>query len=396
MSFRRVDTNQTLALSRVDLLMGRVFSIAAPIIGLQMFLNAIHQIENHNLNQFWFWLSLGLLLVSHLAIVVTVWLAGNPVFAYRALVLSTFFALATWIWQLGEIRLPPGEQPWVWWSAGIGGVAAIGAYRLVIAGLVLVALPSLWFVIQVSEIGSRVDPLVAFQDSMFAFLFSTVVSACVAVLRYEAAKVDEANQATTQASIALATADAVQRERDRIDALVHDSVLTTLLIAAAADSTDQNKEAELLAKCALSKLNAATDPESSGEAISINSLFTALEVAIWRQSQSVEISVEGSNDFSVPAEVAAAVTESTLQALANSLQHAGRNVQRKVFLKGVKSGLKIVVKDDGKGFRPSRVPKDRLGLRLSIIGRMQSVNGQVHIDSKIGNGTNVVIEWSQK
>jgi signal transduction histidine kinase len=231
---------------------------------------------------------------------------------------------------------------------------------------------------------------------MFAFLFSAVVSACVAVLRYESAKVDEANQATTQASIALATADAVQRERDRIDALVHDSVLTTLLLAAAADSTDQNKEAELLAKAAISKLNAATDPEASGEAISINSLFTALEVAMWRQSESVEISVEGSSDFSVPAEVAAAVTESTLQALANSLQHAGRNVKRKVFLKGVKSGLKIVVKDDGKGFRPARVPKDRLGLRLSIIGRMQSVAGQVHIDSKIGTGTNVVIEWSQK
>ena len=396
MSFRRVDPNQTLALSRVNILLGRVFSIAAPIIGLQMFLNAIQQIETHNLNQFWFWLSLGLLLASHLSIVITVWFVGNPVYAYQALVLATFFALATWIWQLGDLRLPPGEQPWVWWSAGIGGVAAIGAFRLVIAGLVLVSLPSLWFVIQVSEIGSRVDPLVAFQDSMFAFLFSAVVSACVAVLRYESAKVDEANQATTQASIALATADAVQRERDRIDALVHDSVLTTLLLAAAADSPDQNKEAELLAKAAISKLNAATDPEASGEAISISSLFTALEVAIWRQSESVEISVEGSSDFSVPAEVAAAVTESTLQALANSLQHAGRNVKRKVFLKGVKSGLKIVVKDDGKGFRPARVPKDRLGLRLSIIGRMQSVAGQVHIDSKIGNGTNVVIEWSQK
>jgi signal transduction histidine kinase len=396
MSFRRVDPNQTLALSRVNILLGRIFSIAAPIIGLQMFLNAIQQIEKHHLNQFWFWLSLGLLLASHLAILITVWFVGNPVYAYQALVLATFFALATWIWQLGDLRLPPGEQPWVWWSAGIGGVAAIGAFRLVIAGLVLVSLPSLWFVIQVSEIGSRVDPLVAFQDSMFAFLFSAVVSACVAVLRYESAKVDEANQATTQASIALATADAVQRERDRIDALVHDSVLTTLLLAAAADSTDQNKEAELLAKAAISKLNAATDPEASGEAISINSLFTALEVAMWRQSESVEISVEGSSDFSVPAEVAAAVTESTLQALANSLQHAGRNVKRKVFLKGVKSGLKIVVKDDGKGFRPARVPKDRLGLRLSIIGRMQSVAGQVHIDSKIGTGTNVVIEWSQK
>jgi signal transduction histidine kinase len=54
------------------------------------------------------------------------------------------------------------------------------------------------------------------------------------------------------------------------------------------------------------------------------------------------------------------------------------------------------VKDNGKGFRPSRIPKNRLGLKLSIIGRMKSVDGRVFIDSKIGVGTNVVIEWGAK
>jgi signal transduction histidine kinase len=82
--------------------------------------------------------------------------------------------------------------------------------------------------------------------------------------------------------------------------------------------------------------------------------------------------------------------------LANSIHHAGSNAQRQVLLRGNKAGLKIVVKDNGKGFRPSRVPKNRLGLKLSIIGRMKSVDGRVFIDSKIGAGTNVVIEWGAK
>ena len=115
-----------------------------------------------------------------------------------------------------------------------------------------------------------------------------------------------------------------------------------------------------------------------------------------RQSAEVSVDVENSSDFEIPVEVAAAVTESTLQALANSLQHAGRAAKRQVLLRGTKGGIKIVVKDNGKGFRPSRIPKNRLGLKLSIIGRMKSVDGRVFIDSKIGVGTNVVIEWGAK
>jgi signal transduction histidine kinase len=83
-----------------------------------------------------------------------------------------------------------------------------------------------------------------------------------------------------------------------------------------------------------------------------------------------------------------------LQALANAFNHAGQGATIQVFLKGSADGLKIVVKDNGRGFRPSRVPKNRIGLRLSIVGRVQAVGGKVFIDSKIGIGTNVIIEWS--
>jgi signal transduction histidine kinase len=51
------------------------------------------------------------------------------------------------------------------------------------------------------------------------------------------------------------------------------------------------------------------------------------------------------------------------------------------------------VTDDGVGFRPSRVPKNRLGLRISIIDRVEAIGGRVFIDTRIGQGTSIIMEW---
>lgn len=396
MAIRRVKSNRTLALARVNLLLDRVFSVSAPIIAFQMASNGLAQNIAHDLDPFWFWLNWIGLTGCYIWMAASVWILGNAVIAYRAIVIVTFFSLATWALQLGSLDLNPGEQPWIWWGVGIAGVAAIGGFPVLVTGVILVMLPVAWFALQVSDIGLPISPWIALQDSMLTFLFSSVVVSFVAVMRYESAKVDEANNRAGLAAIELAKSDAVLRERDRVDALVHDSVLTTLIVAANAQTAEREKEAELLAKAAIAKLNGAVSGSGVAETISINSLFTALEVAIRRQSDQVQVIAEGVTDFEIPGDVAAAVTESTLQALANSFQHAGKGAERTVILKGTRAGLKIVVKDTGKGFRPSRVPKNRLGLKLSIVGRMKSVNGRVFIDSKIGIGTNVIIEWGTK
>lgn len=395
MRIRRVEPNRTLALSRVNTLLERVFSVAASLVGLQTFTNALTQYSEHPLNPFWFWLNFGLLAGSHIAIVYLVWIHGEGRFGFVALTLSTVFAIITWSFQLGDGSLSVGEQPWIWWSVGIAGIGAVGGFGVFLSGFFLVLLSLMWFFLQVSEIGVPVPPLLALQDASFSFLFSSVLAGFVWVLRYESSKVDEANHNASIAAIDLARADAILRERDRVDALVHDSVLTTLLVASKANDEAAQKDAERLAEAAIQKLLTADTLLNTDESISITSLFSALEVAIRRQSQSVQVEIEGSTDLQVPGEVADAVAESTLQALANALNHAGAGTAVQVFLKGTSRGFKIVVKDNGRGFRPSRVPKNRLGLRLSIVGRVQAVGGKVFIDSKIGIGTNVIIEWSE-
>lgn len=396
MQFRRVEPNKTLALTRVNTLLGRVFSIAASLVGMQTLLNAITENQQHQLQPFWFWLNFCLITAAHLLIIFLVWIVGDGRFGFAALTLSTAFALATWAFQLDGGSLPAGMQPWIWWSVGIGAISSVGAFNVFWSAVFLIGFPTAWFFLQVSNIGARVDPWLAFQDASFVFLVSSVLAGFVFVLRYEAAKTDDANQKVVEAAIQLATADAITRERDRVDALVHDSVLTTLLVASTADGKAAQEEASLLADTAIEKLTTAQNAGSKQDQISVNSLFSALEVAIRRESHSAVVEIEGTTDTLVPNEVADAAAESALQALANAFHHAGKAAKIEVFLKGNAAGFKIVVKDNGRGFRPSRVPKNRLGLRLSIIGRMQAVGGKVFIDSKIGIGTNVIIEWTAK
>jgi signal transduction histidine kinase len=395
MPLRKVDTNKTLALTRVNILLGRVFSIAATLVGIQTITNALNQLSEDKLDPFWFWLSFGPVAISHLLIIYLVWFRGNGKFGFAALSISTIFALLTWAYQLDGSALQVGEKPWMWWGIGIAAISAVGGFGIVISSSIVVAIPLMWFMLEISNIGHPVDLWLALEGSLFSFLFSAVLAVLVVTLRYESAKVDEANQKSSEAAIELAKNDAIHRERDRVDALVHDSVLTTLLVAANASDSAAQHDARELALAAIRKLETAQDSSSDEHAITINSLFSALSISISRQDENVSISSEGQSDLQVPGDVAEALTEATLQAVANALQHAGAESKVEVFLKGLSNGVKIVVKDNGKGFRASRIPRNRLGLKLSIIGRIQSVGGKAFIDSKLGVGTNIILEWSK-
>lgn len=395
MQFRRVETNKSFALTRVNSLLGKVFSVAATLVGIQTVTNALNQFNQDKLNPFWFWISFGSVAISHLLIIFLVWFRGNGKFGFAALSVSTLFSLITWSNQLSGGTLQPDEQPWMWWGLGIAALSAVGGFGISVSAAFLLLLPTVWFVLEVSDIGAPTDSWLALEQSAFSFLFSTVLAVLVVVLRYESSKVDEANEKSNDAAIELAKSDAIHRERDRVDALVHDSVLTTLLVAATANDAASQRSASDLATAALQKLTNAQEPNSEDSAITVTSLFSALTLAIARQDEKVSINSQGSSDLEVPSNVAEALTESTLQAVSNAIQHAGTGSKIEVLLRGLPDGVKIVIKDNGKGFRVSRVPKNRLGLKLSIFSRIQAVGGKAFVDSKLGIGTNIVLEWSK-
>jgi signal transduction histidine kinase len=51
----------------------------------------------------------------------------------------------------------------------------------------------------------------------------------------------------------------------------------------------------------------------------------------------------------------------------------------------------VFVRDRGTGFDPDAVPEDRLGLRESVIGRMDRAGGSARVRSTSGEGTEIAL-----
>ncbi|HLU63730.1 MAG TPA: ATP-binding protein, partial [Protaetiibacter sp.] len=94
----------------------------------------------------------------------------------------------------------------------------------------------------------------------------------------------------------------------------------------------------------------------------------------------------------IPVAVGEAVYSAAVQAMVNSLQHAG-TARRWVVVRGGSSEVTVEVGDDGCGFDPDAVPTERLGVRVSILERVASVGGSAVIDTAPGTGTVVALRW---
>ena len=386
---------KSFALNRLNTLLERTFSVVVPLIGVQMLVNAVSQ--SYLLNPLFFWPGVIGMVIAIMLLVIGVWAAGNAALGLRMLVVVTTFILVTWRMNVLDSQvLPDGFQPWIWWAVGLAAIASIGAFAIWPSVIIVSFLPLMWFFIRQTDAGGGQTGWLALQESATSFTFSATFVALVIGLRYEASKVDTANQKAAEAAVELARVDAIERERARVDALVHDSVLTTLLVAANAHNPEQRVAATALAGAAIDKLNEAKqlDPDTP-MTISVSSLFSALEQAACRAASDLVVHVEGASDAEVPAEVAAAVSEATIQSVTNSVQHAGTVSSRELFLRGSNRGFKVVIKDNGRGFRPSRIPKNRLGVRLSVINRVEAVGGRVFFDTALGQGTSVILEWNR-
>ena len=279
----------------------------------------------------------------------------------------------------------------------MAGLSAVLSLPMKAAIIYLVALPVYWALLHMSVWGGSATAGIVWQEATYTFLVSGTFSAVILLLRSQASQADYANEMAANAAANKARVDAIERERYRIDSLMHDKVLTALLLAAKAKTHEDEVVAASLAEEAILNLNSARlDNSGAPLGLTISSFFLALDEAISHSYPTVSVVVLSGSDLALPAEAAAAITSATLQAVQNSVQHAGNiNVFRSVRLKAKQDGLKIVVLDKGKGFRVSAVAKNRLGVRLSIIATVEKVGGRVFIDSKPREGTNVVIEWGR-
>ena len=379
------------AVGRVNILLAKIFSIGGLAVGIQMLLNAWSQRDI--LNPWFFWPGFVLVGVGQLGLIYAAFFSGHNRFWQRWYARSIEAVIVTWFLALpaGQV-MPEGMYPWAWWGVGLAAVAAFAGLPPVRAIWFFVALDTYWFIARFFPAYGGVDVWLNIQDTLLTFLFAALLGSLILVTRYEASKVDEASARKIAAAAEQARAEAETREKSRLDALVHDKVLTTLLLAAKAKTVEEQQSVANLAITAITALNTSPDSNRLGS-IAAGNFFAALDNIARTQDPNLSVSISEVDGVLIPESVASALTEATLQAIANSQQHAGDRASRSLVLKGHKTGIKIVIKDDGRGFRMSRVPRNRLGIRVSIIERVELAGGRVFIDSRPGDGANIILEW---
>ncbi|NBU23045.1 MAG: hypothetical protein EBS38_03910 [Actinobacteria bacterium] len=376
---------------KLEQLIRRLFSLTIALASIETFANAIDQIPQLNtfgLTAIW------LLFINVIFIVLGTWTTVGPDSFIRIYGLLAFVYLLLWPLMVRDPNsLSQDFQPWIWWAIGMG-VVAMGVVAPAWLSLVYLFLSTLsWYILNTSVYGGLADPLVTLQDSTYIFLFGGTILGLFMLVRDSVAKVDLANSAVIQAAVTQASIDATERERQRIDALVHDKVLNTLLLAANAKSKSEQQSAAKLANEAIVSLNRAQQESEESSNVSQLGLFRALARVAEQMNPAISVEIEGAGAELLPKQVAQAITEAAIQAIDNADRHSQAKAITLRLQALEPSGVRIVLHDDGLGFRLDRIPRDRIGVRTSIFARLESVQGKAKIVSTPGSGTTVSLEW---
>jgi signal transduction histidine kinase len=144
-------------------------------------------------------------------------------------------------------------------------------------------------------------------------------------------------------------------------------------------------------------LSRATVASHVGPRVPVGDLLGRIRTDAGGIGEGFEYAVQEVRDHFVPENVADAIVSAAVQAMSNSVKHAGGpEVKRSVLVKGAAHGAVCIhVKDEGRGFDPARIASERLGVRVSIYERMSRVNGAVELHTALGEGTEFVLSWPE-
>ncbi|WP_204059352.1 ATP-binding protein [Microbispora corallina] len=177
-----------------------------------------------------------------------------------------------------------------------------------------------------------------------------------------------------------------QEERAEVAAHVHDSVLHTLTLIQR--NAHDSREVTRLARSQERELrNWLYQPKQDADA--------TLAAAVRR------VAAEEEDAHGVPIEIVcvgdcaldeglAALLHAARQAMVNAAKYSGAPVIS-VYAEVESDEVTVFVRDRGKGFVLDDIPEDRMGIRQSIIGRMERNGGSARVRTEPGDGTEVML-----
>jgi signal transduction histidine kinase len=384
----------------------RILTRAAAVFGLLLSLQAIPVVTASTNYIYPVWLDIEPLVL--LAVLLLVVLAAVLQRGVRVTmtVFSLLYLVAFALWPLciSNLSAAAGTQPWLWSLIAVAMAYAAVALPVPWAGAYIVAVTAVYVFIHVQPSGGSAELKGGLLDAIYVLLIGAFMVMLTTTLRRAADRVDAAQATAMQQYARAARNHATEVERTKIDALVHDTVLTTLITAARAETDTERAAAVTLSAAALETLQDAPgsfDPDSD---VTLTQFATRLAEAAHVLSPRVAFAAKDLAPLRIRGVVADALFSAAVQALINSLQHAGDrdggpDVMRTITVKtefaeqSDAAELTVQVSDTGVGFDVSEVPKERLGLRVSIRERVESVGGRAVICSMPGGGTSIVVTW---
>jgi hypothetical protein len=290
--------------------------------------------------------------------------------------------------------LPDGVNPWILELGALGTVPAAIAWRPWAAWTYLGVLSVIVGPIRFITNGG-VDWTVPLQNLLLTPTLAALFTALAMVAVRNAEAVDEATRELRDATARSAAARARAQEEIRLDALVHDEVMSTLFYASRGDARlDESVRAQARdALAGLERLRGGRSEPAAG--VSPDGFVTRLRAVVLGASIDVGFDARVSRTTPLPGDVASAFAEATGEAVRNSLQHAGERANRRVTVVVEENGIEVRIYDTGVGFDVREVPPHRLGILVSIRGRLATIpDGRAHVTSYPGAGTLVTLEWT--
>lgn len=234
----------------------------------------------------------------------------------------------------------------------------------------------------------------ALLDGAGSLVFIVILMAATMGIIGAADRLDHASEIARTQAARTATTRTREREETRINAMVHDDIMSVLLTASRENPPTSLSDQ---ARVAIASIESLETRDASQRIYSNRETALALLEVVQRVAPDSEVEHHEAGDVEVPAEVVTALSDALAEALRNSVRHAGlegTSVPRRVTIAADDRGLSVTMQDEGKGFNTRAVQSRRLGIRLSIIERMSMVEGgSGDVSSRVGEGTTVTLGW---
>jgi signal transduction histidine kinase/phage shock protein PspC (stress-responsive transcriptional regulator) len=180
-----------------------------------------------------------------------------------------------------------------------------------------------------------------------------------------------------------------EQERAELAAHLHDSVLHTLALIQR--HVDDPREVQRLVRGQERELRswlyrpAANQQEDFGR--ELERIVAEVEDA---HGVTIEVVVVGERKLDA---ALSAMLQAAREAMVNAAKHAG-SPAISVYAEIEPGKVTVFVRDRGRGFELAAVPSDRLGVKESIVGRMERHGGRAVVRSSADSGTEVQLEMT--